>query len=644
MLSISKTASALHNDKYRPDIDGIRAIAVSLVVICHAFPQWFPSGFVGVDIFFVISGYLISSILIKDTENNNFSIKRFYQRRIRRIVPALVIVLLFTLLLGWYTLFKPEFISLGKHFLASTLFSENFLLWSEVSYFDTAAELKPTLHFWSLAIEEQFYIVWPIAIYLAYKLRWNLLYVCLILAGLSLALNVYDVAHNPTAAYYSPLGRSWELMIGAILATLQFYHPNALSKFKNLQSVLGFALIIAALAIAKPAQFPGFVALLPTMGAFFLLSAGKDSWLNRHILSLSPMIWVGLISYPLYLWHWPLMSFTRIIFGELTPAKAAVCIVFSVIAAFLTFIIIELPIRKSKSTSRKLLPTLAFTLVLSVLVYTNAISPRIKNDVIPTKNEWSYLENTLTKKYDNSTGKYILGSGSDDIIFIGDSHLAQYAPYIDKVLKANQQSASLYVGGGCLPIANSNTVEPLRKSCHDMINKAYKEAMGDQYKTVVIGGAWNRYFLSQDDISGDYFYAGNHVNTPQGRDLAMARLKEDIAHLQALGKKVILILDNPKQDDLFANKNRLFMPATVTVEKNMVVPRNAFQKKLSEYMHSFFGQTNISIIDPDKSICNDKDECHLTDGVGTIMYKDTDHFNPDWIVNNGGFLAPIWQH
>lgn len=640
MWNILKVAGSLHNDKYRADIDGIRALAILLVVICHAFPEWFPKGFIGVDVFFVISGYLISSILIKDTENNKFSIKRFYQRRIRRIAPALITVLLSTLLLGWLCLFKPEFLSLGKHFIASLLFSENFLLWSEVSYFDVAAELKPTLHLWSLAVEEQFYIVWPVIIYLAYRMRWDLLYTCVIMAVLSFILNTYHVYHNPTAAYYSPLGRSWELMIGAILAIVQHRHPNALSKYKNGQSALGILFIIVGLMVIKPARFPGVAALLPTLGTFFLLSAGSKSWFNRNVLSLSPVVWLGLISYPLYLWHWPLLSLTRIAFGPLTALNATLCLIVSVVAAFLTVAVVEIPVRQSRSPVKMLLIMLAGVFALSIMVATGSLSPRIKSNAIPTKNEWSFLEQRLPNKYDNSTGEYTLGKGKHYVIFIGDSHVAQYAPYLEKKLNEMSRSASLYIGGGCIPIVGVSTTATFRKACENMIARAFNEASDERYKTVVIGGAWNRYFLAQDELSRDYHYKDNDINTEKGRGLALARLQADIMHLQSLHKNVVLILDNPKQSYFLTDSNRLVLQ----IKNKMTVPRNERQNMLSEYMKNSFAGLGVKIINPVESVCSENAGCYITDANGNIIYKDTDHFNPDWIVNNGGFLAPIWQH
>ena len=259
MLNFFRTGSSLHREKYRPDIDGIRAIAIISVVVCHAFPELLPGGFVGVDIFFVISGYLISLILIRDFNSNSFSILHFYNRRIRRIFPALIVVLIFTVLFGWFCLFRPEFFVLGQHVIASTLFSENFLLWNESGYFDVSSELKPTLHLWSLAIEEQFYIIWPFLMYFAHRKHINYALMFLFFAGLSFAINIHDINNDPIAAYYSPLGRFWELMMGSFLAYIQTNRPALLAEYKNVQSILGiFLILLSLLFIRADSRFPGF--------------------------------------------------------------------------------------------------------------------------------------------------------------------------------------------------------------------------------------------------------------------------------------------------------------------------------------------------------------------------------------------------
>ncbi|MDP3670189.1 MAG: acyltransferase family protein [Telluria sp.] len=335
---------------YRPDIDGLRALAVLSVVAFHAFPDLIAGGFVGVDIFFVISGFLISSIIMQGLAQGTFSFGTFYARRIRRIFPALVLVLAACSLFGWFALFPDEFKQLGKHMLGGAGFVSNFVLFNEVGYFDTAAATKPLLHLWSLGIEEQFYIAWPVLLLLAWKWRLNLLAVSAVLTLLSFVLNVAGLAHWPNATFYLPASRVWELWIGATLAAflLKPPAPGAAQLPRALLAWSGLGLIALALVlVTKDASFPGWPALLPTCGAAFLIAAGPGAWPNRVLLSNRVMVWFGLISYPLYLWHWPLLSFAQIVESGLPrPAIRAGAVLLAIALAWLTYRLLERPLRR----------------------------------------------------------------------------------------------------------------------------------------------------------------------------------------------------------------------------------------------------------------------------------------------------------
>jgi len=194
---------------YRPDIDGLRALGVLLVVIFHAFPRTLPGGFAGVDIFFVVSGYLISTIIFENLEKGSFSFVEFYSRRIRRIFPALIVVLATGSILGWFVLLTDEYKRLGLHIVSGAGFVSNFVLWSEAGYFDGDAYTKPFLHLWSLGIEEQFYIVWPVLLGTVWQRKHHFLGITVSIAALSFVANLYLVHSNPVAAFYSPWSRFW---------------------------------------------------------------------------------------------------------------------------------------------------------------------------------------------------------------------------------------------------------------------------------------------------------------------------------------------------------------------------------------------------------------------------------------------------
>ncbi|NMG75895.1 acyltransferase family protein, partial [Aromatoleum diolicum] len=354
---------------YRADIDGLRAVAVLSVVVFHAFPAALPGGFAGVDIFFVISGYLISSIIIKALGRGEFSFADFYARRIRRIFPALLLVVLFSLVLGWSVLLPHEYAQLGKHSIAGLGFVANFVFWQEAGYFDTEAELKPLLHLWSLGIEEQFYIVWPALALLVWKLRGRLGLLLFALAAASLVASVMLSGEFPGASYFLPPTRVWELLFGAMLAwRLQRYgaiFPADAVWAPSVASVLGLALIALGLVVIdKSRQFPGAWALLPVCGAVLLIAAGPRALLNRTLLASRAMVAVGLISFPLYLWHWPLLSFARIAMGDRVTTKLLVGVLaLAVLASWLTFRLVETPVRRRGGRW-----TIAILLALSVIV------------------------------------------------------------------------------------------------------------------------------------------------------------------------------------------------------------------------------------------------------------------------------------
>ena len=350
---------------YRPDIDGLRAIAVVSVVVFHAFPSWIHGGFIGVDIFYVISGYLISKHIWEELVARKFSIRTFYARRVRRIFPALSVVLLACLMMGWVILTPAEYKQLGRHVFAGSLFLSNFQLWKEAGYFDNAADTKPLLHLWSLGIEEQFYIVWPLFLALLWRYTRHLEWALLGLLGASLAYSVMVVQHDLVADFYSPLTRFWELALGGVLAYLVAHKPAMDSINRTLISWLGLCLILAAAIFTeKTYHFPGAWALLPTTGAALLIYAGEGAWLNRQVLSNRAVVWVGLISYPLYLWHWPLLTFARIMeSGTPSPEVRFWLVAASVILAWLTYRFLERPVR-SRPRSGKIV----WALCLSVAV------------------------------------------------------------------------------------------------------------------------------------------------------------------------------------------------------------------------------------------------------------------------------------
>lgn len=332
---------------YRPDIDGLRAISILVVVLFHAFPDDFKGGFVGVDVFFVISGFLIGGLISHELGAGTFSFTSFYARRVRRIFPALIVVVAAVLLVGWNSMFPQEFRQLGRHIAASALFVSNFVLLDEVGYFDMEAHTKPLLHLWSLAIEEQFYLLWPL---FAWLLRTRRAMFIAATAAITLASFCFNVSSTETSvAFYSPVSRVWELATGVLLAHIP---RDVMARWSgrpiwgDALSTFGLASIVLAVFVTDAQSFPGWWPMLPVLGAAFVIAGGPRSLPNRYLLSRSSVVWLGKISYPLYLWHWPLFAFAWLAYGTKPPAEVRYALIAaSVLLAWLTYVGVEKPIR-----------------------------------------------------------------------------------------------------------------------------------------------------------------------------------------------------------------------------------------------------------------------------------------------------------
>lgn len=337
---------------YRSDIDGLRGVAVASVVAHHLHPPALPGGFVGVDIFFVISGYLITTIILREREDGSFSLGMFYLRRARRLLPALLAMILGTLGFGYAYLYPADYTRLAVDALASLLFVANFRFWSETGYFDSEASLKPLLNLWSLGIEEQFYLFWPLLLVNTPK-KYLIGSICTI-AAISLGLSAFWPA-TPGSLYFLPQFRIWELATGGMCACLLVSSSvrSILSeRLSVLFSATGLVLIVSSAALLDPSvRFPGYVAIVPVLGAALVILAAPDNRISRNTLSLSPLVLLGLISYPLYLWHWPLLALTRLAsISPISLAERGFLVFVAVLLAAATYLFIERPIRQSKQS------------------------------------------------------------------------------------------------------------------------------------------------------------------------------------------------------------------------------------------------------------------------------------------------------
>jgi peptidoglycan/LPS O-acetylase OafA/YrhL len=465
--------------KNRRDIDGLRGLSIILVVCFHSFPEYIPGGFIGVDIFYVISGFLISSLIFKSLEENKFSFLTFYIRRVKRLFPALILVLITVYWIGWYILINSEYINLGKQLVASAVFMNNILLWRDaISYFGEeffhSSLLQPLLHLWSLGVEEQFYLIWPPLIWLTWKKRRTLFRVLIIIMISSFIFNVYWSTTNIITAFYSPLSRFWEPFIGSYLAYVSIYNPYKLSKVRYLtheflnnkiilqhfQSLVGFILIIiAAFTISQDSIFPGWLALLPTLGAYLMIQAGAQSIVNSIFLSNYILVWFGKISYPLYLWHWPVLSFAFLYYFEPPTIYLRItCIFLSIILSWFTYQFIEKPIRFK--TKRIFIPIILCLSMLSIgLVgfvtykfngFPSRFSTIFKSE--PVSKEWRE-DICFLSHQTHIDKKRCLSKGTGELIFLwGDSYAAALYPGLKQMQEQEHIGLAQFSASACPPI------------------------------------------------------------------------------------------------------------------------------------------------------------------------------------------------
>ena len=464
-------------NNYRADVDGLRAVAVLLVVIFHLNPSLPHGGFVGVDIFFVISGYLITQILAREIETGSFSILNFYERRIRRIFPALLAVLLATSVAALLTMWPGELVSFSKSLLAATFSYSNLLFWSQTGYFDGAAATKPLLHTWSLAVEEQFYIVFPLILYLAHRYARRLLPALVVgLALTSFAVSCWLVSSRSSAAFYMPYSRAWELLTGSMLALRLVPTPRGRFQ-RELAALLGLALLgLAGLHYSSETPFPGAAALLPCVGAALIIASGSSGpTLIGRVLSLRPVVFIGLISYSVYLWHWPLLVFARLVAPDFANGHLrflATMTVLSLVVGALSWRFVEVPARRGRmrALSRRGVFALSGSAaaLLSVMaiaaVASNGLDGRFSPDAVrlaafadaPQQMRVGVCFIAATDQLSDYQKKVCLRRKPDvkNYLLLGDSHSAAlWYGLAHEMREVNFMQASF---AGCPPVLDTN--------------------------------------------------------------------------------------------------------------------------------------------------------------------------------------------
>lgn len=661
---------------YRRDIDGLRAVAVLSVLVNHVSPRLLPPGFIGVDIFFVISGFLITRIVFDAAASGQFSYLDFYWRRCRRIIPALAVVLTATWLLGLALLTGPELTSLGRHLVAAGTFSSNVLLWREVGYFDTDAGAKPLLHLWSLGVEEQFYLVWPTLLVTLVGLKMRVRVATLALLGTaSLILSFTLSSSSPGAAFYLLHTRFWELLAGGLLAIVTSpYAGSSAAKFAarvsnprsaNVLSIVGSVVLgIAFLTINSTRPYPGLWALLPVLGTVALIAAGPNAHVNRTILGHPVAVWFGLISYPLYLWHWPLLSYAQIVGPDLGVSDGQVRVVrvllavLSVLLAYLTFRFVEKPaqafgnslslrgVRRGGAIGLFLLP-LVLAGVIGIASFSSGGWPS-RYEGFP--GERAILEAATRQsglRYGSSPTACSLHSGqfrptwcfqsasqSPDVALLGDSHAdALYPGIVDAMPK---QSVLLVAHNGCAPLLGIAVADGIQTArCVSAMQSALELIRTtNSIKTVVIVSRGPMYLSGHgygqaDEAQTAYVNISLDERTQASRSAAFEDgLTKMIQALQGSGKTVVLMQDVPElgfdaKDCVVGRPLHIRRPhSPCAISEHDVLVRNSTYVSV---LHHVAAKTSARIFDPSEVVCS-ATECTALDG-NQLLYRDDDHLS-----------------
>ena len=637
---------------YRADIDGLRAIAVLSVVLFHAKVGPFTGGYVGVDIFFVISGFLITSILVKDLEAGTFSFAKFYERRIRRIFPALFTVVLTAAVAGWFILTPQDYKQFGLSMAYMGVFLSNVYFKRNAGYFGPAAETQPLLHTWSLAVEEQFYTIAPLALLLLYRFAWKARGTVLVaLSMASLAFAAYGVSQEWPSAFYFLQSRAWELMIGMMLGLGVI--PQVTSRpIANALGVLGLAMIVwSVMAFTRETPFPGFAAVLPCVGAALVIHATftVPTWIQR-LLSQPPAVFIGKISYSLYLWHWPLLAFAAYEWGaELDTPRRLGIIAAAILLSILTWVFIEQPARRKSGGSSQGRALASGAAVAAICVAVGFAIKKTDGIVsrLPPELRALAQESTATSKSDapcsSDGGKdkqleanCLLGDKSRNaatFVLWGDSHADVIANELSNAATAAGLRGLLIATGGCPPLLGLENLSRLTFGKCIEANATIREVLQrPEVRSFIIDARWAVYsegkgpggmvsvrarrFVDADDAANRAAFAG--------------LLRETVKVITATGRSVTLI--GPVPELKFNLPTKIIKDRMHGRLGSYAMPRAEFDIRQAFVLQTLADLETIPsvrVLYPDRSLCNGN-LCNTVEN-GTVLYMDDNHLSPQGV-------------
>ncbi|ABC29517.1 predicted acyltransferase [Hahella chejuensis KCTC 2396] len=636
--------------RYRPDIDGLRALAVVPVILFHSSVQGFSGGYVGVDIFFVISGFLITSIIYAEMEKGEFSILTFYERRVRRIFPALFTVIALTLLAGYLILLPNEYENLGKNALSATLFSSNLYLMTEIGYFAAPAETNALLHTWSLAVEEQFYIFFPPFLMAICSLgRRKILTLLAAISLCSLVLSVYLTKSHPESSFFFTPIRIWELMIGAILVFIP--RANFSRLIANALSLTGFSLIAFSIFAYTPATpFPGYAALAPCIGTALIIYAGqyKDVYVS-NLLSLSPINFIGKLSYSLYLFHWPVIVFLKLyVMTPITHFHFGIYFITTFALSYLNWKYIETPFRKKTILGNRknilissVMTLCLFSAISFITIASQGLPFRINENIsfiAEAANDKPNLSECL--KDEKAFGPYShqcsLGGDNNkqtSVLMWGDSHGEALMPALDKALTKLSLKGEFVGRGGCIPLLDAYQAAEGFSEC-PQINDAIFNYISEMphLKTVILASRWSLYAngLRYEHEHGSPVYLRTSDTIQTSLELNKVIFKESflktLSQLKELGLTVYVVEQVPEVGfdvpehmarSKLLNQNVNIEPNVNEYNERQKLVREIFKEaedsnlaRLISVQSVFCSETNCAIAKDEKPIYRDGN--HIT--------------------------------
>jgi len=644
------------------------------VILFHSGLANFSGGFVGVDVFFVISGYLITSIVLGELAEGKFSLMRFYERRARRILPALFVVTVATTVAAWFILLPEDLKELGKSLLAVTLFVSNFLFWSESGYFDTSAEYLPLLHTWSLAVEEQYYMLFPLMAAALFHRSSKAVLVGLTSVALgSFALAQWGASAYPNAAFYLLPFRAWELMVGALAAVYLSntgLRPPGEDRFSGFFAGVGLVMIgLSVHLYDRATPFPGVYALLPTIGAVLIILFARPQNLIGQLLGTKPLVYIGLLSYSAYLWHQPLFALARR--QSLDEPHMSVFLVLSLVTfvlAYLTRHLVEQPFRLTDKVARRSIvigsgATAAMLVAIAFALYLNKGFPeRIEGYAKVTD---TFRGQDLAKPCDTEpalpdglkAGCLLPAATAPaleriDVALFGDSHADAFLPAVVSATTQRGTEAG-YVGlGACIPLIGVDVRLGYwpKDVCRTLAQAQYNFAAKTKPRHVLLVGRWNIYLYSEKSASSARKHylveaESDPLSKEHSREVFMRALERTVRAYETLGAKVYLVEQVPQQladpRSVFHRINQRGLwgqdAATEVIERNSVQRASLRERQasLAQLLDRLPPLESFMVLNPEPHFCNES-RCPMGDKNGSFYY-DRDHLN-----KRGAELAGAW--